>query len=80
MKVCYDWVHIKINTEIQLFILRKDKVMVNTVIISNVDRDILSEQTLELVNLLWNKPDSKLWGLVEMLNTWYDNSNPTEER
>jgi hypothetical protein len=54
--------------------------MVNTVIISNVDRDLLSEQTLELVNLLWNKPDSKLWGLVEMLNTWYDNSNPTEER
>ena len=80
MKVCYDWVRIKINTEIQLFLLRKDKVMVNTVIISNVDRDLLSEQILELVNLLWNKPDSKLWGLVEMLNTWYDNSNPTEER
>ena len=53
----------------------KDKVMVNTVVISNVDRELLSEQTLELVNLLWNKPDSKLWGLVEMLNSWYDNGN-----
>jgi hypothetical protein len=60
--------------------LRKDKVMVNTVVIGNVDRDLLSEQTLELVNLLWDKPDSKLWGLVEMLNSWYDNNNPTEER
>jgi len=54
--------------------------MVNTVVIGNVDRDLLSEQTLELVNLLWDKPDSKLWGLVEMLNSWYDNNNPTEER
>ena len=52
--------------------------MVNTVVIGNVDRDLLSEQTMELVNLLWNKPDSKLWGLVEMLNSWYDNDNLTE--
>ena len=57
----------------------KDKVMVNTVVISNVDRELLSEQTLELVNLLWNKPDSKLWGLVEMLNSWYDNGNSSME-
>lgn len=54
---------------------RKVKVMVNTVVISNVDRELLSEQTMELVNLLWNKPDSKLWGLVEMLNSLYDNNN-----
>lgn len=54
--------------------------MSRTIVINNVDRDLLSEQTLELVNLLWNKPDSKLWGLVEMLNSWYDNGNPTEER
>ena len=54
--------------------------MVNTVVISNVDRDLLSEQTMELVNLLWNKPDSKLWGLVEMLNSWYDNNNSSVER
>jgi len=53
----------------------KDKGMANTVLINNVDRDLLSEQTMELVNLLWNKPDSKLWGLVEMLNSWYDNGN-----
>ena len=58
--------------------LGKDKVMGNNVVISNVDRDLLSEQTMELVNLLWNKPDSKLWGLVEMLNSWYDNDNLTE--
>ena len=49
-------------------------------VVGDVDRDLLSEQAMELVDLLWNKPDSKLWGLVEMLNTWYDNSNPTEER
>ena len=60
--------------------LGKDKDMVNTVVISNVDRDLLSEQTMELVNLLWNKPDSKLWGLVEMLNSWYDNNNSSVER
>ena len=59
--------------------LGKDKVMVNTAVISNVDRELLSEQTMELVNLLWNKPDSKLWGLVEMLNTWYDNGNSSVE-
>jgi len=53
--------------------------MGNSVVINNVDRELLSEQTLDLVNLLWNKPDSKLWGLVEMLNTWYDNSNQTKE-
>ena len=59
--------------------LGKDKVMGNNVVISNVDRDLLSEQTMELVNLLWNKPDSKLWGLVEMLNSWYDNNNSSVE-
>lgn len=52
--------------------------MVNNVVIGNVDRELLSEQTMELVNLLWNKPDSKLWGLVEMLNSWYDNGNSTD--
>jgi len=59
--------------------LGKDRIMVNNVVIGNVDRDLLSEQTLELVNLLWNKPDSKLWGLVEMLNSWYDNGNSSVE-
>ena len=59
--------------------LGKDKVMGNSVVINNVDRESLSEQTLDLVNLLWNKPDNKLCGLVEMLNTWYDNSNQTKE-
>ena len=53
--------------------------MANTVVINNVDRDLLSEQAMELVDLLWNKPDSKLWGLVEMLNTWYDNGNSSVE-
>ena len=56
-----------------------EKLMANTVVINNVDRDLLSEQAMELVDLLWNKPDSKLWGLVEMLNTWYDNGNSSVE-
>jgi hypothetical protein len=64
---------------LSLLLEGKDKVMGNSVVINNVDRELLSEQTLDLVNLLWNKPDSKLWGLVEMLNTWYDNSNQTKE-
>ena len=48
-------------------------------VVGDVDRDLLSEQAMELVDLLWNKPDSKLWGLVEMLNTWYDNGNSSVE-
>ena len=64
---------------LSLLLEGKDKVMGNSVVINNVDRELLSEQTLDLVNLLWNKPDSKLCGLVEMLNTWYDNSNQTKE-
>ena len=54
--------------------------MDNTVVINNVDRDLLSEQAMELLDLLWDKPDSKLWGLLEMLNTWYDNGNSSVER
>ena len=54
--------------------------MANTVVINNVDRDLLSEQAMELVDLLWNKPDSKLWGLLEMLNTWHDNGNSSQEK
>ena len=54
--------------------------MDNTVVINNVDRDLLSEQAMELLELLCDKPDSKLWGLLEMLNTWYDNGNSNVER
>ena len=47
-----------------------------------IDTHLLSEQTLELVNLLWNKPDSKLWGLVETLNSLYDyhDNNSTKRK
>jgi hypothetical protein len=57
-----------------------EKLMANTVVINNVDRDLLSEQAMELLDLLWNKPDSKLWGLLEMLNTWHDNGNSSQEK
>ena len=49
-------------------------------VVGDVDRDLLSEQAMELVDLLWNKPDSKLWGLLEMLNTWHDNGNSSQEK
>ena len=50
-----------------------------TVLFRNVDPELLNKQRLELVNLIWNDEDSILWGLVEMLDEWYDRNNPIEE-
>lgn len=50
-----------------------------TVLFRNVDPELLNKQRLELINLIWNDLDSPLWGLVEMLDEWYDRTNPLEE-
>ena len=50
-----------------------------TVLFRNVDPELLNKQRLELINLIWNDEDSILWGLVEMLDEWYDRTNPLEE-
>ena len=51
----------------------------HTALFRNVDPELLNKQRLELVNLIWNDEDSILWGLVEMLDEWYDRNNPGEE-
>ena len=51
----------------------------HTALFRNVDPELLNKQRLELVNLIWNDEDSILWGLVEMLDEWYDRNNPVEE-
>lgn len=51
----------------------------HTALFRNVDPELLNKQRLELVNLIWNDEDSILWGLVEMLDEWYDRNNPIEE-
>jgi hypothetical protein len=54
--------------------------MPNTITFSNVDEELLNEQRLELLNLIWDKPNGYiLWGLVAMLDDWYDRANPVEE-
>ena len=39
---------------------------------TNVDPELLVEQRIALVEKLWDDNDSILWGLVEMLDDWYD--------
>lgn len=51
----------------------------HTALFRNVDPELLNKQRLELINLIWNDEDSILWGLVEMLDEWYDRTNPIEE-
>ncbi len=41
--------------------------MTVNITIKNVDLDLLQVQVDELCNLLNNKPDSLVWGIVEML-------------
>jgi hypothetical protein len=54
--------------------------MPNTITFRNVDEELLNEQRLALVNLVWDKPEHEvLWGLVNMLDDWYDHANPVEE-
>jgi hypothetical protein len=52
---------------------------VRTVLFRNVDPELLNKQRLELINMIWDKPNNSLWGLVEMLDEWYDRTNPIEE-
>lgn len=42
--------------------------MTTTVVIPNVDLSILYLQHGDLMEEIWDKPDSLLWGLVEMLD------------
>ena len=45
----------------------------STVTIPNVDLTILSLQHSDLMDMIWDKPESLLWGLVEMLDYVLDN-------
>ena len=48
--------------------------------IPNVDLSILKLQHEDLMEELWDKPDSLLWGLVEMLDYVLDNyENPIDK-
>jgi hypothetical protein len=49
-----------------------------TIVFDNIDYDLLNKQRLELVNLIWNDKESSLWGLVNMLDDWYDRINPSK--
>lgn len=39
-----------------------------TITIPNVDLDILRLQQADLMDKLWEEPDSLLWGLVELID------------
>lgn len=39
-----------------------------TIIIENVDIDELNGQRMELISQIWDDKDSRLWGLVNMLD------------
>ena len=38
------------------------------IMIPNVDISILKLQHMDLIETLWDKPDSLLWGIVELLD------------
>ena len=40
--------------------------------LENIDFQILNEQRLELVSVIWDMPDSILWGIVDMLDMMID--------
>jgi hypothetical protein len=42
--------------------------MTSNIVIPNVDLSILYLQHEDLMEMIWDKPDSLLWGLVEMLD------------
>ena len=54
--------------------------MTTTITFDNVDPDMLNKQRLALIELLWESDAPRiLWGLVEMLDDWYDNEyDPVE--
>ena len=45
----------------------------------NIDTDMLNEQRMLLIDRIWDDEDTPLWGLVNMLDDWYDNTYPPEE-
>ena len=55
--------------------------MLTNITFHDVDPDLLNKQRLELINLLWDSDAPRiLWGLVEMLDEWYDREyDPVEE-
>ena len=44
----------------------------DTISFDRVDQDLLNVQRVELIKLIWDIPDSPLWGLVNMLDDWFD--------
>ena len=51
----------------------------DTIFFDSIDQELLNLQRLELINLIWDIPDSPLWGLVNMLDDWYDRTYPIRE-
>ena len=47
--------------------------MQTDIVIPNVDLEILKLQHMDLIEMLWDRPDDILWGLVEMLDFILDN-------
>lgn len=41
-------------------------------ILSNIDYELLKEQRAQLIDLIWEKPDSDLWGIVDLLDMMID--------
>ena len=41
-------------------------------ILDNIDYDLLNKQRLDLISLIWDMPDSDLWGIVDMLDMMID--------
>lgn len=50
--------------------------MTTTLVIDNIDPEMLDAQRRALVRLIWDDPDSVLWGLVNMLDVWSDKQFP----
>lgn len=55
--------------------------MLTSITFHDVDPDMLNKQRLSLIELLWESESHRiLWGLVEMLDDWYDREyDPVEE-
>ena len=48
----------------------------DTAMFDGIDIELLEQQRLELVRVIWDQPDSILWGLVNMLDAWADDRFP----
>jgi hypothetical protein len=51
----------------------------STITFSNVDEELLNTQRMALVETIWSDPNHILWGLVNLLDSWYDETFPPEE-